>query len=1585
MKRLRADKQIQEAPGIGYVLLTDIAGEYFPVLVNTLHQNVIEVASKPTFVAATHPNGTIVVVENEGVYQSNGTQFIRLIPHGIQEVPAGSFADPEKPTLAELNIWLIAQTTFDTNYVDLWMATGAPVYGYTEGSDVWGNSTSPAYDITGWTINGTFYAHAHTVSNGTAIVANVATILSEINADLVTEGYGTTTLDSSDFLIITTGSRLGYTLTENLDDLTIEIGYTVVGLERDTITAATSTLASGGDEFHPSFKWSVYSGTVVGDVASSASQAHPPVVLGIVLPIFDVDTHPVGLEFIIPGGSNYISDGTQWLYIGSSSHPDVTEVLTLPVFSTVTHLKGTVVVVENIGTYISDGVQWVRMVPLGIQEVPNTAFVDKYNPTELELRQWLAASSGFDKSYVDLYMLTDVDIGVYTEGIARFEMSSPLPFSFTGYYINVIGNTFTYDYEVSDGATVVLSASDRLDIIAQIHTDLASLGFYNVVLDTTNFLNSTTVSELKFTQTEGDSSMTIKLYHDETGDVAESNTIATAELLKEGDDIFAPSFKWSVYDDVISGYQDDNDVEPDYLHENQKMLADVGIETTSLWLICPKSIYHKGITYVVYNDHDTNVRKISAYDHATDIWTSASWTQTSFTISNSSDADYAHCAPSMYIDDEGFIHIAYGGYSQHKMYYIKSTNARDITAFGTEIVVESTVTLASYPTILENNGVLILFYRGDSGSKIMSRAISSDGGATWTNIINLNNYYPYYQVKMDNTGRVHLVWHAKPSANEDLYYMYSDDAEAASPTWKDITGATVTIPLSLGTAKVFDSVGWDDCYLLGIDFDKDNNVQIIGYVSTATMGRLLHFEYDSGWQQKTITTEVMSTWGMAAIEGDVMFKNGTLRVVVGYNADSTWGTYGKAEIKEFIYDGAWKEGDYITKNTSTTTANSFYVRNLDNIGWFEGSNDYGDGKVLRMTTRDKPVLKSVIFGIGDPNLDVIIKDGGEYIPTVYVDESTNPVNIYKFHSSRPSGEKWRNIKESSVVLEVISDKVNIYQEDLLANVVFNLQKFSSTGSGETLELSINHATITHTFGATDISMKIGNIDKSIYNTSITKTNPVGDLFLFTSPANASIMKLGIVLDFSGASVGSHAYTFTARVLDVNGNALDSAVTSINYEVFASTSNLLGEVQPRMHNITVPGFTDTEEAVHTLGAADAGKVWLNETNKDFQGWDGFVVKKLSQSTQVFTNLDDHFTLVNQWRSGDVATLLHIPEDIKYVTENVIAVSHRGNVADGPGPITGDTNFGGIIFYDVTDKSRPVYISQFKDTNLVGSMDMKVVGNYLYNVSLKNARLFILDISDIYNPVKIGEVSLEASPTLNTVCYKMDITDNGKYLVTCFRYDTTPTVSKILAIDITDKFNPTIVSNVTHANADWLYYLWARKDKVFVTYYGGGTDPNQMAVYDIDLSTGALSLNREINGTGFNGVQAIHVRGKDVVMEWQGDLSIFTVDPYDGDIVLESTISTNTGNGNRISYLSKNDVNIFAIADYSAEKVQLICMNNDLTAVLGTGVITNVADFETVQTLQFMENYLYVGNRLNSSAMQVYHFDYNSFAKERNDYR
>ncbi len=407
------------------------------------------------------------------------------------------------------------------------------------------------------------------------------------------------------------------------------------------------------------------------------------------------------------------------------------------------------------------------------------------------------------------------------------------------------------------------------------------------------------------------------------------------------------------YEPATKKYVDDNAGSGTPVKNNLLNESTLGDNLTSLWLACAKAAFWKGFTYVTFIDYDDDLRKVARFNHESRKWSApVAPTQTSFVgVGNTTPADEAHAMPTIFIDSSGYIYLSYTGYKRDQLFVVKSSNIGDITTWDSEVTIATgtDATDGSYPTLVEVNSTLVMFYRGYAGSdRVIRRAISTNGGTTWTNDIVINDYYPYFIVRVDDNDRVHLAWHDKATVHEDLYYMYSDDADAASPTFKDVTGSTQTLPTSRTEARLFDSsaAGWETCYIHSMDVDASGKPHIFALATdTVVDDKLLYFEYTSGWNEKTIAQgdDDMNNWGSGAVQGDCYIEGNTIKLLTEKLIDS------KAELYEYVSPNAgvnWYLNEIVTFTSEVTTANSFYVRNSGERMWFSGSDSYGVGKTI---------------------------------------------------------------------------------------------------------------------------------------------------------------------------------------------------------------------------------------------------------------------------------------------------------------------------------------------------------------------------------------------------------------------------------------------------------------------------------------------------------------------------------------------------------------------------------------------------------------------------------------------------------------
>lgn len=370
----------------------------------------------------------------------------------------------------------------------------------------------------------------------------------------------------------------------------------------------------------------------------------------------------------------------------------------------------------------------------------------------------------------------------------------------------------------------------------------------------------------------------------------------------------------------------------------------------------------------------------------------------------------------------------------------------------------------------------------------------------------------------------------------------------------------------------------------------------------------------------------------------------------------------------------------------------------------------------------------------------------------------------------------------------------------------------------------------------------------------------------------------------------------------------------------------------------------------------------------------------------SNLANCFTFVRDFSPADVTTLMHTPEDFLMLDDQTLAISFRNNTATTGSPLHTDTNTGGILIYNITDRLKPIVIGQYKDTEMTGAMQMRRLGKYLFCPSLRRGHIHVIDISDYRNPTKVSHYNMETNQS-NLYIYKVDFHESGKFAYLNYRYSGAPYNSKIKVLDITNPAAITTVQtlDITGTN-QWHYYPFSIGDHFYSLIYNDSSAPGVIKYYTINQTTGQLTAGSDITDAAFNGVHHYVVGRKVLVCNWNpGTISVFDLNSTTNKIELSYTHTlTDTGTKpSRIGWLYKNDINLVASANYNTNKVEITVFNKDFSGVLGSHLITN-AGFDVVQSLFFVGNYLYVANRGNNSNIQIYHFDYNSFAVNRKDY-
>jgi len=223
------------------------------------------------------------------------------------------------------------------------------------------------------------------------------------------------------------------------------------------------------------------------------------------------------------------------------------------------------------------------------------------------------------------------------------------------------------------------------------------------------------------------------------------------------------------------------------------------------WFSNPRAIYHSGThekTYwVVVADGGDIV--IYSYNHKTAVIDN-------FTLDVAlQDDDHNH--GSIYVRTDGKLVVAWGKHNvDANHYYRVSTNAEDISAWGTKQTITLTNSLTYQNLIyLESNSTLYLFYRhANSGTYTWRYITSADEGSTWSTTenefwTNGSSNQLYCQFAKNGTDRIDVVAtdrHPSHAGAASVYHMYLEDS--VGDKWRKSDGTDITTSLPLAPADV---------------------------------------------------------------------------------------------------------------------------------------------------------------------------------------------------------------------------------------------------------------------------------------------------------------------------------------------------------------------------------------------------------------------------------------------------------------------------------------------------------------------------------------------------------------------------------------------------------------------------------------------------------------------------------------------------------------------------------------------------------------------------------------------------------------
>lgn len=238
----------------------------------------------------------------------------------------------------------------------------------------------------------------------------------------------------------------------------------------------------------------------------------------------------------------------------------------------------------------------------------------------------------------------------------------------------------------------------------------------------------------------------------------------------------------------------------------------------------PEAIYFNGVTYIAYMGTDSTPW-ILTYNHTTEVFSSAVHIATSPTGDE-------HFAPAIIIDENGYIHVFYGGHhSDDYSYHKKSVNPEDISSWGsaTQLASPECTYPHAFACDIGGSEVLYVFYRHPiyGGVDFYN---SSDGGVTWSSlydVYDIGTHAPYIKGAIsyddgDGTDVIHITWNLYSGTHHDLYYCKSNDG---GTTWLKADGTSAGSPPE--GSGYGERVATGTCYSRGCALDENGKVYLL--------------------------------------------------------------------------------------------------------------------------------------------------------------------------------------------------------------------------------------------------------------------------------------------------------------------------------------------------------------------------------------------------------------------------------------------------------------------------------------------------------------------------------------------------------------------------------------------------------------------------------------------------------------------------------------------------------------------------------------------------------------------------------------
>ena len=281
---------------------------------------------------------------------------------------------------------------------------------------------------------------------------------------------------------------------------------------------------------------------------------------------------------------------------------------------------------------------------------------------------------------------------------------------------------------------------------------------------------------------------------------------------------------------------------------NIQVFANNGLSEPFYWLTRPSAVYYNGRTYVCW--HGTNLDPyITYYDHAAKTWASAK------RVGDSPLYDDGHGAPSLQIDNSGYIYVFYGSHLSNQK-WAKSASPESISNF---IVQPDIAGAYTYPKPIKAGNDMYLFlrvhpyesYRKWNGTSWVSptNIISADGSKT---------IYVYTGFMEYNNNKIHMTWtytYAASNDRQNVFYAYLNLADSHMYSASGVDLGTMITTSEAETYCMVRNTGSNRTTTPALHIDSSGNPWIIYIEGSGTSWRFYH----TRWNGSTWTAPVSIT------------------------------------------------------------------------------------------------------------------------------------------------------------------------------------------------------------------------------------------------------------------------------------------------------------------------------------------------------------------------------------------------------------------------------------------------------------------------------------------------------------------------------------------------------------------------------------------------------------------------------------------------------------------------------------------------------------------------------------------------------